>query len=123
MRRRDGSGVDMIGRPLDRHPEPSPGIAIWSEEMGMKAKANGIYFLNGHPFIMQAGQILPDGAVIDMAEEEVEDAFASHMITALGEERLTLDDDAFAIDTEPETEERAIKAAPQNRKKLAPENR
>lgn len=62
-----------------------------------KATTNGVYILNGHRFIMQAGQVLPDGAEIEGATVEPE----------------TVDDAPV---------ERK-KPAPENRKKAAPENR
>jgi hypothetical protein len=95
---------DLIGKPIDEHPEPSPAVDEWSEIEMAKAKTNGTYILNGNHFIMEKGQVLPDGAEVVMETEaevlEVEE----------------IEDDAV--------EERAEKAAPENRaKKSAPENR
>lgn len=98
MRRRDGSEIDLIGRPIDRLPEPSPGIAIRKvDDMGKKATRNGLYKLNGFQFVMEKGQILPDGAEV-----------------------LGPDGEAAEADV---VEERAKPKAPENRKKPAPENR
>jgi hypothetical protein len=98
MRRREWLGTDLIGKPINEHPEPSPAVDEWSEAMA-KAKNSGTYILDGHHFIMEKGQVLPDGAEIQDAIEEAEEAEAV-------------------------VEERAEKAAPENRaKKSAPENR
>lgn len=97
----------MLGRPLDALPEPHSGIVIRKADdpMGKKATANGIYRLNGHPFVMQAGQVLPDGAVVEIeTEAEVEEPV-----------------EAVEVD---ETDEKRKKPAPQNRAKgKAPEDR
>jgi hypothetical protein len=96
MRRREWHGTDLIGQPIDAIPEPSPAVDERIEFMGKKAKSDGTYILNGHHFIMRAGQILPDGAEF----EETDDV------------------------EETEVEERAEPKAPENRaKKSAPENR
>jgi hypothetical protein len=99
MRRREWLGTDLIGKPIDEHPEPSPAVDEWSDIEMAKAKTNGIYILDGHPFVMQKGQILPDGAEVSVETE------------------------AEVLEVE-EIEERAEPKAPENRaKKSAPENR
>lgn len=89
-----GQPLDLIGRPLHPGRGSLPGILI--VEKGIiampKADANGTYTdANGNRFRIHAGDELPEGATMDSGEVEVAD--------------------------EPEPEERAKGAAPENRAK------
>ena len=57
-----GVAVDLIGQPLTLRPGPASGIRFVETATMTKATYDGTYLLNGHPFRMRAGQVLPPGA-------------------------------------------------------------
>lgn len=67
-----GNPLDLIGRRLDTRPASSVGVTIIRKDTTDMAKAekNGVYTLNGHRFRIKAGDVLPEGAVMD-GEAEV----------------------------------------------------
>lgn len=92
----DRPARNLIGGLIHTGRGSVPGVhVIKREDTTMaKAKKNGSYELNGHWFKVRKGDMLPDGAVMDGDEPE------------------------------PEAEERAQKAAPENKsRKAAPEQK
>jgi hypothetical protein len=75
----DGAGkpVDLIGRPLRDTSASVPSVRITRKDERdvtmAKAERDGIYTLKGGRFKIRKGDVLPDGAVLDGAEPEVEE--------------------------------------------------
>jgi hypothetical protein len=70
----DGTPVDLIGRPF-RPASHGVGVTFRLENDPMaKAQTDGIYTLNGSRFVIRKGDTLPDGAVMEGAEDVAEPA-------------------------------------------------
>lgn len=61
----DGTAVDLIGQLLHLRPVPAPGIRFTEDTSMTKATHDGAYTLGESRFLMRAGQVLPDGAIVD----------------------------------------------------------
>lgn len=84
----DGTAVDLIGQPLHLRPGPAPGIQFGASDTMTKATYDGVYTLDGHRFLMRAGQALPPGAVPEpLAVSEPEPAPAKRSRGAAPENR------------------------------------
>lgn len=60
-----GRPVDMIGEPILPGRGSVPGVIITEVDAMAKAHKDGVYTLNGGRFRIRAGDVLPEGAVMD----------------------------------------------------------
>lgn len=68
----NGHPVDIIGQPILPGRGSVPGVTIREVDAMAKVEKNGVYTLNGVRFLIRAGDVLPEGAVMD--EERAEKA-------------------------------------------------
>lgn len=70
MERMPDAGLNIIGEPVLPGLGSASGVIIQENDVMKKAERDGIYTLNGGRFGIRAGDVLPEGAVMDEPASE-----------------------------------------------------